>query len=312
MNWVQKNPFLMALFGATLLLTAAAAYFSFTAFGQFTEVSAQYDAAVSRLHGLQNRTPFPSEENLAAYAGLTEAYDAKFGDLLDVIAKRQSALEPSSPQAFQDNLRAVVSAITDLAKENVVEIPEGFYMGFDQYRATLPSDSAAPILAEQLAGIQAIVTNLIKLRVNAITGLSRVPLPAEGGAPQPEPPRQQPNQQPAQPAEPILISKPIDIAFRAEQGKVRQALNAIVTAERVFIIRSIIIQNSQLEGPSRLADPAAVTPNPDANPFAQLLGNQDQLAGVPKISLNVIVGRELVNVNTRIEMIGFNLPAKKE
>jgi hypothetical protein len=312
MNWVQKNPFLTAFIGATLLFTAAAAYFTATAFGRFTEVSDQYDAAVSRLHGLQNRTPFPSEENLATYAKLTETYDAKFGELSNVIAKRQSALEPISPQAFQDNLRAVVSAVIELASENTVELPEGFYMGFDQYRGTLPSDTAAPILAEQLAGIQSIITNLIKLRVTAITGLSRMSLAAEGGAPQPESPRQQQNQQPAQPAEPILVSKPIDIAFRAEQGKVRQALNGIVTAERIFIIRSITIQNTQLEGPPRQADSAAAAPDPNANAFAEMLGNQGQLAGTPKTSLSVIVGRELVNVNTRIEMIGFNLPAIKE
>jgi len=319
MNWVQKNPFLTAFLGGTLVVAAGAAYFSFSAFTKFEEVTAQYDAAVSRLHGLQNKVPFPSEENLKAFALLTDAYEAKFDELLGVIAKRQTPLEPVSPQVFQDNLRAVVSSVRDLAKENAVELPEGFYLGFDQYSATLPSDAAAPLLAAQLAGVQSMITDLIKLKVNAITSISRVPLAIESGASRKEPAPEQRNDKKkkaneGKSAEPIIVSSPVDIGFRAEQGKVRQALNGIVTADRFFIIRSITMRNNQLEGPSRQLDAAATATQPDAgaNVFAELLGNQGETGAGPKTSLSVIVGRELVDVNTRIEMIGFNLPEKKE
>lgn len=314
MNWVQKNPFLTAFLGGTLLAAAGAAYFTFTAFGRFTEVSEQYDSAVSRLHGLQNRTPYPSEENLKAFAELTSAYDAKFDELLAAIAKRQSAVESITPQAFQDNLRAVVSSVTELARENNVELPEGFYLGFDQYRGTLPSDNAAPALAHQLQGVQAIVTDLIKLRVNAITALSRVPLQQEGGArPAAQGQRAENAQNAKESTEPILVINPIDISFRAEQARVRQALNGIVTSDRFFIIRSLTIQNTQTEGPARQAAASATSADSGANnAFAELLGNNQAQSAAPRSTLSVIVGRELVNVNTRIEMIGFNLPKNKK
>jgi hypothetical protein len=313
MNWVQKNPFFTAFLGGTVVVAAGAAYFSFTAFTKFEEATAQYDSAVSRLHGLQNKVPFPSEENLKAFAVLTDAYEAKFDELLGVIAKRQTPLEPVSPQVFQDNLRAVVSSVRDLAKENAVELPEGFYLGFDQYSATLPSDAAAPLLAAQLASVQSMITDLIKLKVNAITSIARVPLAIESGDPQPRNEKEKKANE-EKTAEPIIVSSPVDIGFRAEQGKVRQALNGIVTANRFFIIRSLTIRNTQLEGPSRQQDVATTAPQPDAgaNVFAELLGNQAETGAGPKTSLSVIVGRELVDVNARIEMIGFNLPEKKE
>ncbi|MFY8215277.1 MAG: Amuc_1100 family pilus-like protein [Chthoniobacterales bacterium] len=313
MNWVQKNPFFTAFLGGTFVAGAAAAYFSLSAFTKFEEVSAQYNDAVSRLHGLQNKIPFPSEENLKAFAVLTDAYEAKFDELLGVIATRQTPLETVSPQVFQDNLRAVVSSVSELAKQNGVELPEGFYLGFDQYRGTLPSDAAAPLLAAQLAGVQSIISDLIKLKVHAITSIARVPLAIESGAPQPRNEKEEKANE-EKTAEPIIVSSPLDIGFRAEQGKVRQALNGIVTANRVFIIRSLTIQNTQLEGPSRQQDVAATATQPDAgaNVFAELLGNQSETGAGAKTSLSVIVGRELVEVNTRIEMIGFNLPEKKE
>jgi len=316
MNWVQENPFLSAFLGGTVVAAAAASYFSFSAFTRFEEVTVQYDSAVSRLHGLQNKVPFPSEENLKAFASLTDEYKAKFNELLGVIAQRKLPVEAVSPQVFQDNLRAVVSSVSDLAKENGVELPEGFYLGFDQYRGTLPSDAAAPLLAAQLASVQSIITDLIKLKVSAITEISRVPLPIEGGAPRPEPnPQQSPNNRPNGGQEktkaPIIVTTPIDIGFRAEQGKVRQALNGIVTADRFFIIRSLTVRNTQLEGPSRIADEAAAPADTGASAFAELLGDSQKPGAAAKSSLSVIVGRELVDVNTRIEMIGFNLPEKK-
>lgn len=321
MNWVQKNPFLTAFLGGTLVVAAGAAYFSFSSFTKFEEATAQYDAAVSRLHGLQNKTPFPSEENLKKFAVLTDAYEAKFDELLRVIAKRQMPLEATTPQAFQDNLRAQVSSTIEQAKQNNVQLPEGFYLGFDQYRDTPPSDAAAPILAAQLTGVQSIVNNLIELKVNAITALTRVPLPIEeGGAARPAPAapnagnrNNNPQNAPKETVEPLMVTSPIELSFLAEQGKVRQALNGIVTSERFLIIRSLTIQNTQLQGPPRQSESVATpAPDPNENAFAALLGNTGDTAGATKNSLSVVVGRELVNVNTRIEMVGFNLPEKKD
>ncbi len=324
MNWFQKNPFLGGFLAVVILAAAGTAYLSYSAYTKFIEASDEYSGAVSRLHSLQNRTPFPSKENLEAYSELNAAYDAKFDELLAHLAERQAPIETVTPQVFQDNLRAIVSQITKLATENGVELPEGFYLGFDQYRGTLPSDTAAPILANQLVGINNLVKNLIELRVSAIGSINRVPLPEEGGTPVRAPaPTERPRRGAAQaaaeesPAEPILIVNPVDISFRAEQARLRQALNAIVTSDRFLILRSLTVQNSQTEGPLR--QPAgipdtAVAPAAD-NPIAALLGEQatpvEGGAGAQS-ALSVIVGRELVTLSARIEMIRFNLPETTE
>lgn len=325
MNWFQKNPFLGGFLVVAILAAAGAAYFSYSAYTKFSEASNDYDAAVSRLHSLQNRTPFPSKDNLEAYAKLNAAYDAKFDELLAHLAERQAPIEPVTPQVFQDTLRAVVSEVTKLASENGVELPEGFYLGFDQYRGTLPSDIAAPILANQLVGINDLVTNLVNLRVNAIVSINRVSLPEEGGTPVRAPATdERPRRGAAQPAseespaEPILVVNPVDIAFSAEQARLRQALNGIVTSDRFLILRSLTVQNSQTDGPLRqLAGmPATPASGPTADdPFAALLGgqtNETEGGASAQSALSVIVGREVVTLSARIEMIRFNLPETTE
>lgn len=250
MNWAKENPFLAAILGGTVIAAAAAGYFTYTAYAKFTEQSDAYASAVSRLHNLQNRTPFPSEENVQAFTALSENYDAKLDELIARLAERQVSADPVTPQQFQDNLRAMVSEINALAAANEVQLPEGFYLGFNQYQGTLPSDAAAPVLSAQLNAIRGLVTNLINLRVESIESINRSAIVEEGGAaPAPRAEGARAGRDGGQnggrradaggqqaPQAPVLIIRPVDISFTADQGKVRQALNGIVTDENNFFV----------------------------------------------------------------------------
>src|SRR5207249_731807 len=90
-----------------------------------------------------------------------------------------------TPEQSQDKLRAAVSKVSEKATAAGVHLPANFYLGFDiptNYQTTLPKPDAAAPLGKQLDAIQFLVERAIEAKVDTLTGLSRSPLPEEGGA----------------------------------------------------------------------------------------------------------------------------------
>ncbi len=299
MNWAKNNPFLVALLVVVVIVAAGLGYFLNTAYATYTAVSEDYDAQVSKLQKLQNRAPFPNAANNDAFTAQLEEYSQSYNALLSELTLTQLPDEDISPQGFQDRLRAVVSEVQAAAKSRGVTLPEDFYMGFSQYQGTLPNDRAAAPLARQLAAIKILVDQLIEFRASSIEAINRSPLPTEGNRSPAPPPneRNRPGNASKNEETPEIISKaPFELIFVAEQGRMRQILNAIVSSEQFFIIRNLTVVNDQLEGPSRtealdgtnFAADSTATENPDAPG-----------------SLKVIVGREKLSVSALIEMVTF-------
>jgi hypothetical protein len=326
MNW--RNPFLIGYLSVTAVGVAALGFFAYSSYSHYAEVDASYQDAVQKLQSLQNRTPFPNVENNDKYAAYTAEYRAAYEKLLERVSKMQKGVETITPQVFQDRLRAMVSEVEDAAKQNDVKLPEGFYLGFDQYRDVLPANEAAGPLARELDAIRLVVDDLITNKVHEIVGIRRTQLPEEqGAAPKPEDTSmhrggRQPVGSDAGPG--IVTANPFDIAFIADQSQTRQALNAIVQADQFFIIRYLTIENSSLTGPKRHPDADAgataqaapqASPTPSADQLlSQLTGNSGSTTtaptseAAPQSNIRLLVGRETLKVAAHIEMITFNTP----
>jgi hypothetical protein len=306
MNW--RNPFLITYLSVTVAGAAVLGYYLSSSYNYAVDIDTQYNDAVSKLQNLQNRSPFPKKENNDQYVEYTKQYRAEYDQLLARVAAMQKPLEDITPQAFQDLLRSNVSQVQEAAKENNVTLPEDFYLGFDQYRGALPSDNAAGPLARELAGIRAIVDQLIVLRVHEIGGIKRNTLPEEDGparqaAGNRTPPRTGPGNtrlpagaQPSS-AQKVVNANSFVIVFNADQANTRSALNYIANADQFFIIRDLNIENSAQEGPAKEGDAAAAAPPADPSQPAAAPGQ-------PGIKL--LVGRETLTVSLKIEMITFN------
>jgi len=309
MNW--RNPFLNAYLAVTVIGAGALGYFLYSSYSHFAEVSDTYDSQVAKLQQLQNRTPFPSDENNQAYAKLTAQYRAEYDKLLARVTKMQKPLEAITPQTFQDRLRTYVTEVLASAKENGVKFADEstFYLGFDKYRDNLPSNEAASALARELDAIRLVVDKLVAFKVTQINTIDRQPLPEEGGAqPEPTPPPGRPGR-PVAESPKIISANSFDISFVSDQIRLRQVLNATVTADTFLIIRNLNIQNSQLEGPKR-ADPAAegATPPPEGGETAAAPATP----AAPADSIRLLVGREPLTTILRIEMITFTPPATRK
>lgn len=306
MNW--RNPFLNAYLGVTVVGAGILGYLVYSSYSHYAEVSETYDARVADLQKLQNRTPYPSAENNEAFAALTSQYRKEYDKLLAQVGRMQKPIESITPQAFQDRLRTYVSEVTAAAKENGVVLSDGFYLGFDQYRDTLPSNEAAGVLARELGAIRLIVDRLVGFKVREIVGIKRELLPEEGRAaavatpPPSGPGRRPPQGGGASEAPKIVNANTFEIVFVADQSRLRQSLNAIATADQFFIIRNLNIVNSNLAGPKRVDEAAAgaeATPPPD--------GTATAASAAPNMRL--LVGRETLTAALRIEMITFTTPS---
>jgi hypothetical protein len=323
MNW--RNPFLIGYLSVTAVGVAALGFFAYSSYSHYSEVDASYQDAVQKLQSLQNRTPFPNAENNEKYAASTAEYRAAYEKLLERISKMQKGVETITPQVFQDRLRAMVSDVENAAKQAGVKLPDGFYLGFDQYRDELPANEAAGPLARELDAIRLVVDDLITNKAHEILGIKRALLPEEqGAAPKSEDTmthrggRQLAG---SNAGADIVTANSFDIAFIADQSQVRQALNAIAQADQFFIIRYLTIENSSLTGPKRHLEAEAgataqaapqASPTPSADQLlGQLTGNGTPAPAseaAPQSNIRLLVGRETLKVAAHIEMITFNTP----
>ncbi len=297
MDWFKQNPFIGALLLVAALLVAAAGYFLSGALGRYAEQEAAYAENKATLERLHATKPFPSAENVGnAKDELQEARR-----VLAEIAHSVRVTEPvATPTAFQDDLRKMVNDIQSRAQAANVALGDEFYLGFNDYQTQLPSEAAAPRLAQQVHSIHKIASILIDERVQAIGSIARERLAIEAPA----------GDKPGKPAAdnvlPDLVLAPFNVNFTADQTSFRRAFNRILDVQPPVIVRLVGISNSAPVAPDKFTESAS--PATSASPFAGAPGDApEEAANKP------VFGREVLAVNLGLASItGSNQTADKE
>jgi hypothetical protein len=302
MNWVRENQFLSAFLGAMLAGVGALGYLLFSAYGEFSEVSGQYEKQAAELRRLQSLTPYPDEGNVKKLDEQKDDFIARIGSLQTSLAAMEFPREPLTPEQFQDKLRASVSATQDKAKQGGIKLPDKFYLGFDQYQAVPPKTAAATPLGWQLKAIELVVNQMLDSKIDSLAAITRAPLPEEGEG-KPARPDAAARAPVSQTARPLVVSYPFSVSFVAEQSRFRKILNDLAsTSKQFFIVRSLRLNNENEKGPPRagavVAD-AAATPPPAPDKPAQ------PGAAPAAERLKFIVGYEKLKVTLNIEVVDF-------
>src|SRR5438105_15194995 len=178
MNWYRENRWLgnfLIAFAVTALL---ALWFLFRARSGFTEASAQFNEAATERNRLEHLNPFPNEENFRKTQAALNDYGATLTKLKEELRARVLPVEPIAPNEFQSRLRRAIVNTTEKARANRVKLPENFHLGFDEFRTTLPTTAAAPLLGQELAQVELLLGILIDARVDAIAAVKRTAPPA--------------------------------------------------------------------------------------------------------------------------------------
>jgi hypothetical protein len=287
MNWYRENRWLgnfLIAFAVTALL---ALYFLFRARSGFTEASAQFNEAATERNRLEHLNPFPNEGNFRKTRAALDDYSATLTKLKADLRAQVLPVEPIAPNEFQSRLRRAIVNTTEKARANRVKLPENFHLGFDEFRTTLPTTAAAPLLGRELAQVELLFGILIDARVDAIAAVKRTTPPAEATA-APTPPPKKPSA-PANAAPAVVERTIVDLTFTASPSAMRKVSNQIASAERqFFIVRTLYVRNQQLKGPVReqAAATAGTTPPPTS-------------------AIKFIVGNEHIEITARIEMVRF-------
>ena len=287
MNWYRENRWLgnfLIAFAVTALL---ALFFLFRARSGFTEASAQFNGAATERNRLEHLNPFPNEGNFRKTRAALDDYGATLTKLKAELRAQVLPVEPIAPNEFQSRLRRAIVNTTEKARANRVKLPENFHLGFDEFRTTLPTTAAAPLLGQELAQVELLFGILIDARVDAIAAVKRTTPPAEATA-APTPPPKKPSA-PANAAPPVVERAIVDLTFTASPSAIRKVSNQIASAERqFFIVRTLYVRNQQLKGPAReqTAATAGTTPPPTS-------------------AIKFIVGNEHVEITARIEIVRF-------
>lgn len=287
MNWYRENRWLGNFLIAFAITALLALCFLFRARSGFTEASAQFNGAATERNRLEHLNPFPNEGNFRKTRAALDDYGATLTKLKAELRAQVLPVEPIAPNEFQSRLRRAIVSTTEKARANRVKLPENFHLGFDEFRTTLPTTAAAPLLGQELAQVELLFGILIDARVDAIAAVKRTTPPAEATA-APTPPPKKPSA-PANAAPPVVERAIVDLTFTASPSAMRKVSNQIASAERqFFIVRTLYVRNQQLKGPAReqTAATAGTTPPPTS-------------------AIKFIVGNEHVEITARIEMVRF-------
>ena len=298
-----QNKFYVGL-GATLLLGCLIfGYLLYQSSSDFSEAEQRYNGQVAELDRLQKLDLYPEEQNQAILEEQMAAAKDAAVKLHKQLVPMAFALEPMTPEQFQDKLNAAVKGLADKAAAAGVNLSDKLYLGFSEYRTATPRPEAAAALGRQLKCIELAVDVMIERKVASIEKITRTLLPEELDAklavatPTPKPKRGG-----GKFAE-HLSDYPFEIQFTTDQRAFQSVLNELSKNTRqFFIIHPVAIKNQSEKAPKKI-DPAsarAATARPGAGDAAK--------PGAEK--LRYVLGAEKLNVTLSFDSVVFasNLP----
>ena len=283
-NWFKNNPFIASLAAVSAVLLIAGGYFLFAEMGRLGEEQSSFDQKKMQLQRLQRNKPYPNQASVDATRKEAEEAAA----LLQQLAKELAVdAPPTTPQAFQDELAAMVKAVAEKAAARKIGLPENFYLGFEQYETQLPPADVVPRLSLQLRSINAVATLLLESQVKSLGAIVRSPVSGERGSVPAETEPDKGTRKKPESAAPELEMVPFDISFSSDQSAFRTAFNRVTELQPPVFVRLVAVENSSPLPPSKTGEPEVSE------------STTEQGAAQPS-GIRPVVGRESLNVNMRL------------
>jgi hypothetical protein len=301
MNWIKQNPVPAGIMGAGCLGALVATWFAMDASARLGTARETLAAETSRLQILERRQPPPTAQGLESVEKFRIDYEAALSALSAELAAKEEPLEQISPENFQDELRSAANKIAEKAAAKKATLPESFLLGFEEFQAQLPPPEQTPALHREFKVVNRLLHAILDLGIQKIDSLKRGALDKQ--AAQAEDSNPQPPAKIPQTAEPTIAPPqvhPIQLAFTGEQDDVLKALDLIPAESQFLVIRSLILENTEQEPPSRKSE----TQEDAADATAEILLPDE--ADTPKI--DIVLGRELVKATVDLELLDFAEP----
>ncbi len=255
MNWIKSNPFVSALAGITLVICAVLIFLGTRGGARYGEAKTGFEDAYQGVSTSEGIPLYPTAENRDGKRKALNEYRESITALRALFDKyRPANLDNLTTQEFTGRLKSSTTEVTDALKEAGVEVPEGFFMGFEGYRDQLAQSEATGVLHFEVEGIKNALLNLAEARPGTLISLYREPIPEEtGGTYTP-------------PENAVARTFGFELVFKGSEASVREFLSSLGDIDPYYyVIRTLKIQNED-SAPPRVADAEFETAVTEAAP----------------------------------------------
>lgn len=319
MSWIKENPFVATLGGVTLVgagvLIFAGSHFK----GKYDAALETFTQDATVVSTAEKNKPYPSQPNRDGKAKALEDYKAEVAKLQEAFAKfRAPESSALSPQDLTGNIKEASDKIRAAFTEARTEVPSSFFVGFENYTASLAPGPATPVLNDQLGALSEMFLSLAKAGPKKLINVHR-PLLAEE------------KNQTFDPKDSTYRALPVEVTFRGSEKSLREFISALAASPNYYyVVRTLRVANDKTTGPvpadGNFETESAAAPGAAAtNPFAGFTeaGSEDAagageaappatpapaVADTSKI-LQQVLGTEDITVFIRLDVLRF-LPAK--
>jgi hypothetical protein len=270
MTWIKRNLFFVISVIAGLALTGYCAWLLFDSLNSNAAVSEDYKNTSDSLKAMQQKSPYPSTENIKAAKA-----DQERLRLFLVDFRKSFSSFPVPPgkdeQGFQTYLGETLIRFRNGATNAGVELPPDYSFGFSGLigKLTYPGANIRPWM-EELEEIDAILDILYRAKINYLSAFQRVPVSSdESGTGDLLPATSVTNQ--------WGVVTPYRITFRGFSAEIAAVMEGFARSSNCFIIEALAIgpdtsvQTQIYQAPLQAA-PVLVRPlypSPAQNPAGQ-------------------------------------------
>jgi hypothetical protein len=305
-------------FAVVALLGAGAWYYLS---GQLTAAQGDATAAAGEFDQYTKKEVYlPTGGNVKTLQSSIDLMTAQLDPLMKsrLEAPQLESIQPTDTVEWKHQLDDEMHGLNNEAKINGIIVPENFYYGFARYLNTNPTQDATVVLSRQLIGVKEIADTLLKAPVHAIISVRRTyeedPVAAPGSV---TPGNGQTNssQLPGHSQEAaggVYTAYPFEVEFDADTEAFRKIVDDLMHSHYVFVIRSVMVQNSQLESPKvqSLDALAGVSPGAASNNTSLINSSPGAVAAAqstaPTVGVQYLFGNETLHVRMRIDLIDWH------
>lgn len=256
-NWITDNKPAAMVAGVGLLLFLGLSVAGYMANSERSDLDKKIKSASQEIKSANAAAITPSHTSNKELEKELNRYAKAIGNLETAYKPfmASSVLAPTTPTAFQNELKAFRESLIASCKEKNIQITDtSSWLGFQLYSTQAPSVQATPTLTFEMKAINSLVNKLTDCGLTKFIKVYRSQLPIENPARNTEDEEDSDQKAP-------WTGMPLEIAFQGDRGSVLKAMNAITDSqEYLFTVNSIRIRNE------RMMPPPITNPQPHSLP----------------------------------------------
>ncbi len=324
MNFVRKNIGLVVGGSIALVLVVIASTLLVRFRGGYVRVQRELDSNLNQLERLQQRDPFPSDENVVRVSESLSTLQNYLDDTLQVLTTGQLEGLDMERAQFPPAIELTARQLRAMAREADIEVPTDLVFGFQRYAAgNLPVQEHVPRLVTQLRTIEALVGVLFRAQIRELLDVEREVFDVEQTQVRTREEGMRRGMFEEDVVEPTTRVRPrgveglytqerYTLRFVADDHAVRDVLNRLAVHPGLVVVRSLELRNEMARDGAgaarRLADRLERREVRRAEPTATERARREETERDAQPLLHedrVVAGRERVHVIMMVDVYRF-------